>query len=268
MEWGGFDSHAVAGAATVYDYAIDREEDPTSQRFEKQISGRYLGEITRKVCVHLMDSGLLFNQKENVAVMTAANNVFREKHAFTTPMMSAIESASSEHVHSLSNVSSNVSQENKFENNKFVKYYLNASATDQKKIRNGWVTKMAMDSVINLNAADSPEAFANQTSSAHNFASMWMLASEQDRQIITDVCRVVSTRAARLAAAAIVSVVRKTKRTKCTVAVDGSVFEKYPHFKTDMEKAIVEMCGNKRTLKLVHAEDGSGKGAALIASAI
>ena len=37
MEWGGFDSHAVAGAATVYDYAIDREEDPTSQRFEKQI---------------------------------------------------------------------------------------------------------------------------------------------------------------------------------------------------------------------------------------
>lgn len=60
MEWGGFNSHKVPGASTRFDHAIDREEDPTSQRFEKQISGRYLGEITRKVCVDLMDSGLLF----------------------------------------------------------------------------------------------------------------------------------------------------------------------------------------------------------------
>jgi hexokinase len=63
-------------------------------------------------------------------------------------------------------------------------------------------------------------------------------------------------------------VCRKTEKTKCTVAVDGSVFEKYPHFKTDMEQAIFEMEGTSRQLSLVHAEDGSGKGAALIASCV
>ena len=171
-------------------------------------------------------------------------------------MMSAIEGCADAHVRSLGT------------STKFSTYYVKASRADQDKIRSGWVTKMAMDAVINLNAADSPESFANQAAMAQDFVAMWMTASEHDRQIITQVCRMVSTRAARLAAAAVVAVVRKTKRRKCTVAVDGSVFEKYPHFQTDMEEAIVEMCGTSRQLKLVHAEDGSGKGAALIAAAV
>ena len=50
--------------------------------------------------------------------------------------------------------------------------------------------------------------------------------------------------------------------------MDGSVFEKYPHFQTDMEHAIFEMEGTSRQLSLVHAEDGSGKGAAMIASCV
>ena len=88
----------------------------------------------------------------------------------------------------------------------------------------------------------------------------------RDRKIIAEVCHMVSTRAARLAAAAIVAVVRKTGHDDATVAIDGSVFEKYPHFQADMENAIEEMCGSSKRLRLVHAEDGSGKGAALIAA--
>jgi hexokinase len=259
MEWGGFNSHDVPGCATVFDYSIDREEDPTSQRFEKQISGRYLGEIARKVCVHLMDSGLLFSDSTDSNLIEAANQVFRHKHTFTTPMMSAIEGSDYEYVLSLKNSGKTT---------KFSEYFLNASYENQQKIRTGWVSKSAMDAVINLNAADSPESFANQSKMAQDFVRMWMTASERDREIITNVCHMVSTRAARLAAAAIVAVVRKTKRKKCTVAVDGSVFEKYPHFQADMENAITEMCGDDYELKLVHAEDGSGKGAALIASVL
>jgi len=258
MEWGGFDSHSVAGAATVYDYAVDREEDPTSQRFEKQISGRYLGEIARKVCVHLMNSGILFaNVDPNI--LAAADTVFRQKHAFTTPMAAAIESSSYNHVQSLSE------NGNK---SKFVKLFLKANNEEKKNIRSGWVTKVAMDSIINLNGCDSPTSFAEQSAMAHHFAAMWMAASEKDRILITEVCQMVSTRAARLAAAAIVAVCRKTNKNQCTVAVDGSVFEKYPHFKTDMEHAIFEMEGTSRHLSLVHAEDGSGKGAAMIASCV
>ena len=256
MEWGGFNSHKVPGASTRFDHAIDREEDPTSQRFEKQISGRYLGEITRKVCVDLMDSGLLFAHADE-KTKEAANHVFRHKHHFTTPMMSAIEGSEPNYVHSLGS-----------DHSKFAKYFIHSSVENQHKIRTGWVLKSAMDAVINLNGADGPEAFSTQTAMAQDFVNMWSNASEHDRHTITQVCHLVSTRAARLAAAAVVAVVRKTKRTKCTVAVDGSVFEKYPHFQTDMEHAIDEMCGASYQLKLVHAEDGSGKGAALIASVL
>jgi len=260
MEWGGFDSHSVAGAATVYDYAVDREEDPTSQRFEKQISGRYLGEIVRKVCVHLMNSGILFaNVEDDANILTAADTVFRQKHAFTTPMAAAIESSSSNHIQYLSE------NDNK---SKFVQLFLKANDEEKNNIRTGWVTKVAMDSIINLNGCDSSTSFAQQSVMAHNFAAMWMAASEKDRLLITEVCQMVSTRAARLAAAAIVAVCRKTNKNQCTVAVDGSVFEKYPHFQTDMEHAIFEMEGTSRQLSLVHAEDGSGKGAAMIASCV
>ena len=107
---------------------------------------------------------------------------------------------------------------------------------------------------------------AEQAEMAQAFSELWLSAPDRDRAIIADVCHIVSTRAARLAAAAIVSVVRKTGNDDATVAIDGSVFEKYPHFQADMEDAIEELCADRRRLRLVHAEDGSGKGAALIAA--
>ena len=79
-------------------------------------------------------------------------------------------------------------------------------------------------------------------------------------------CHIVSTPAARLAAAAIVSVVRKTGHDDdATVAVAGSVFKKYPIFRADMKDAIEELCAGRKRLRLMQAGDRSGKGAALIA---
>ena len=258
MEWGGFDSHGVCGASTIYDIQIDREENPGSQRFEKQISGRYLGEIARLVICNLMDSGLLF-AGDDVSPMAkeAAERVFRSKHHFTTPMMSAIEA----------NQDAEIRRQLAFSaNNKFAEYYSKVSEAEQKIIRDVSVSQKAMQHVIQLSVADSPAAFAKQASMAQAFAELWICAPDRDREIIARVCQMVSTRAARLAAAAVVAVVRKTGHDDATIAIDGSVFEKYPHFKSDMEDAIQEMCGGKRTLRLVHAEDGSGKGAALIAA--
>lgn len=260
MEWGGFNSHAVAGAVTSFDMQIDRDEDQGAQRFEKQISGRYLGEIARHVIVHLISSGVLLAADDvSPTTRAAAGKVFGVKHAFTTPMMSAIEASAHDEI-------VRQARSQKMSTSKFAEFYMGATDAERKSIRDGWVAKTAMDQVITLSAADSPAAFARQARMAQEFATLWMTASDADRAIITEVCRMVSTRAARLAAAAVVAVVRKTGRTSCTVAVDGSVFEKYPHFQADMEDAIEEMCGNGRALKLVHAEDGSGKGAALIAA--
>ena len=258
MEWGGFNSHGVCGASTVYDMQIDRAENPGSQRFEKQISGRYLGEIARLVICNLMESGLLF-AGDDVTSMTkaAATRVFGSSHGFTTPMMSAIEAnQDSEIRRRLDNGTGG----------KLGEYYSKVSESEQKTIRNVSVARDAMSHVIQLSVADSPASFARQAEMAQAFSELWLSAPDRDRAIIADVCHIVSTRAARLAAAAIVSVVRKTGNDDATVAIDGSVFEKYPHFQADMEDAIEELCADRRRLRLVHAEDGSGKGAALIAA--
>ena len=56
-------------------------------------------------------------------------------------------------------------------------------------------------------------------------------ASDDDCHLVRRVCEAVSTRAARLAAAGIVTVVRKIdKLSKCTVAVDGSLYKLHPKF--------------------------------------
>ena len=53
-----------------------------------------------------------------------------------------------------------------------------------------------------------------------------------------------------------------------TVAVDGTVFERYPYFKERMEFGVELLLGRKkaRDLDLILAKDGSGVGAAIIAA--
>ena len=56
-------------------------------------------------------------------------------------------------------------------------------------------------------------------------------ASDQDCEVVQRVCEAVSTRAARLAAAGIVALVRKIDKIGgCTVAVDGSLYKEHPKF--------------------------------------
>lgn len=56
--------------------------------------------------------------------------------------------------------------------------------------------------------------------------------SKKDCEFVTKICAGVSTRAARLAAAGIVTIVRKMGRErKCTVAVDGSLYKLHPEFR-------------------------------------
>lgn len=58
-----------------------------------------------------------------------------------------------------------------------------------------------------------------------------MDASDKDCAVVRRVCEAVSTRAARLAGAGIVTVVKKIgKLASCTVAVDGSLYKKHPKF--------------------------------------
>ncbi|KAJ3416192.1 hexokinase A [Chytridiales sp. JEL 0842] len=94
------------------------------------------------------------------------------------------------------------------------------------------------------------------------------LTSRADRLIVRTVCELVGKRAARLSAAGVAAIVTKINRLDgCTVAVDGSLFELYPHFANRMRDALRELLGmSSENVILEQARDGSGQGAALIAA--
>ncbi len=92
----------------------------------------------------------------------------------------------------------------------------------------------------------------------------------QDRTMLKRLCEIVSARAARLGAGAISAVITwmdpEIEDTH-TVAIDGSLFEKYPGFGTKMTDVFEKLYGRKaEKITLVHSKDGSGTGAAIIAA--
>ncbi|ORX77178.1 hypothetical protein BCR32DRAFT_295769 [Anaeromyces robustus] len=91
----------------------------------------------------------------------------------------------------------------------------------------------------------------------------------RDRRIVRRICELVGTRAARLAAVGVAAVVTKMNRVDsgCTVAIDGSVYEHYPHFANRMKDALHELLGMfEENVSLQLGKDGSSVGAGVIAA--
>ena len=66
----------------------------------------------------------------------------------------------------------------------------------------------------------------------------------KDRRNLKQICQLVSTRAARLAAVGISAIVTKTNRLNgATVGIDGSVYEHYQHFGNHVKDALRELLG-------------------------
>ncbi|XP_020607641.1 hexokinase-2-like [Orbicella faveolata] len=191
-EWGAFgDNGSWNHLRTKYDEQVDRESiNPGMQLFEKMISGMYLGELARLVCMDLVAKKLLFKGQ--------VSEKFKTKNSFFTKFVSDIESHE----------------------------------------------RYKIDEVLN---------------------EMKLNASESDIEILQQVCAAVSKRAARLAAGGLATIVKKTNRHTTTIAVDGSLFKKHPRFKHYMEETLHEILP-QANITLMLSEDGSGKGAALIAA--
>jgi hexokinase len=92
----------------------------------------------------------------------------------------------------------------------------------------------------------------------------------EDRMLVKKICKIVSMRGARIAAAALASVItwidpRLSK--KHTVAIDGSVYEKYPGFAQNIKAVLRELFGERSAnIKMALSKDGSGRGSAIIAA--
>ncbi|KAJ1974883.1 hypothetical protein H4R34_004548 [Dimargaris verticillata] len=83
MEWGSFDNSKQVLPLTWFDNSVDREtQNPCMQVFEKMVSGLYLGEVTRKVLLYLIDCQLLFQGQSSTEL--------NQTHSLDTAYMSTI----------------------------------------------------------------------------------------------------------------------------------------------------------------------------------
>jgi hexokinase len=95
------------------------------------------------------------------------------------------------------------------------------------------------------------------------------------RRVVVDVCEVVATRGARLAAAGVYGILKKLGRDaaipgqrRTVIAVDGGVYKYYTFFAQCMESTLRDLLGEEVASSVVinQTEDGSGTGAALLAA--
>jgi hexokinase len=93
-------------------------------------------------------------------------------------------------------------------------------------------------------------------------------------KFMKEVATLITTRAARLSASGVGAICKKRDLVKCHVGVEGSLFEKHPHFKRELSKALGEILGwddmpksSKENVEFM-LSPGSGVGAAVIASTL
>lgn len=195
-EWGAFGDHGTLEfVRTRYDREIDQASlNPGKQLFEKMISGMYMGELVRRVLVHLAQQNLIFDGKLSEKMKTI--------YLFKTKYISQIES----------------------------------------------------------------DARGEYDEARKVMIKMDMVATDEDCECLKLVCSRVSSRAAHLVSAAVATILNKMKRPHTTVGVDGSVYRFHPRFHFLMEAKIAELVNPQYKFDLMLSEDGSGRGAALVAA--
>ncbi|CAI9779979.1 unnamed protein product [Fraxinus pennsylvanica] len=96
------------------------------------------------------------------------------------------------------------------------------------------------------------------------------------RRVVIDLCNIVATRGARLAAAGVLGVLKKMGRDtlreggpqRTVIAMDGGLYEHYTEYRKCLENTLRELLGEETASSIVveHSNDGSGIGAALLAA--
>ncbi|XP_015239089.1 PREDICTED: glucokinase-like [Cyprinodon variegatus] len=92
-----------------------------------------------------------------------------------------------------------------------------------------------------------------------------------DACVVRLVCDTISSRSARLCAAGLATIANRIRvnrgldHLKTTVGVDGTVYRKHPNFSDELQAA-VRLLAPKCEISFLVSEDGSGKGAAMVAA--
>ncbi|KAK6125115.1 hypothetical protein DH2020_041128 [Rehmannia glutinosa] len=99
--------------------------------------------------------------------------------------------------------------------------------------------------------------------------------SLKTRRVVVQLCNIVATRGARLAASGVLGVLKKMGRDtlrdngkKTVIAMDGGLYEHYTEYRECLENTLNELLGDEtaNSIAIEHSNDGSGIGAALLAA--
>ncbi|VVC36906.1 Hexokinase, N-terminal,Hexokinase, binding site,Hexokinase,Hexokinase, C-terminal [Cinara cedri] len=195
-EWGAFgDDGIIDSIRTIYDRKLDENSlNPGHQRFEKMISGMYMGEIVRMVIVDLTNQKKLFDGRLSEQMKTPGT--------FDTSFVSDIESDETNYKETLK--------------------------------------------VLNEMGIVKP--------------------SFVDCANVQFICECVSKRSAHLVSAGLATLLNKMSEKTVTIGVDGSVYRFHPYFHKIMVEKIKQLVNPEIKFDLMLSEDGSGRGAALVAA--
>ncbi|TIB75574.1 hypothetical protein E3Q23_02339, partial [Wallemia mellicola] len=132
------------------------------------------------------------------------------------------------------------------------------------KIEKQFVFETAFLSLMETDSSD------EQLLSAGLFLHFFdITTSQEERKFFKSLAELIGIRAARLSACGIAALVlhKGIQEQGCNVAVDGSLYEKYPGYAEKMHQGLVDIIGEDgKKIKSSHAEDGSGVGCAIIAA--
>ena len=92
--------------------------------------------------------------------------------------------------------------------------------------------------------------------------------TREDCSVLRSVCEAVSRRTCFLLAAGLSALLKKMDDKDVTVAVDGSLFKNHPHFRRNIEYRMQQLMGVEFGFRMVMSQDGSGRGAALVAATL
>ncbi|XP_064551485.1 hexokinase type 2 [Drosophila montana] len=90
--------------------------------------------------------------------------------------------------------------------------------------------------------------------------------NEKDLDCLRLICETISTRSAKLAACGLVCLINKMNVKDLTIGIDGSVYRYHPNYHTLLTESMNMLLAGSVKFELALSEDGSGRGAALIAA--
>ena len=132
-----------------------------------------------------------------------------------------------------------------------------------KQLQEPYVMDSSFPSLFDLDTSD------ELNDSKKKLQLLGVESTHEDRQALRELASFVGERAARLSVCGIAAICKKRNYKTAHCAADGSVYEKYPGFKERAARAlrdIFQWSEKDDPIVIVHAEDGSGVGAAVIAA--